>query len=262
MPRLKLTIAYVGTLYSGWQLQLNKTGKQPVTIQGLLEEQLQRLCGYRIPTLGSGRTDAGVHADCQVVHCDIPENKKDVNWQLALNTSLPTDIRVKSYAYVDDDFNALFDVERKAYTYSLWLDRSYLPPKLYPFTWNCGRLNLEKMDASIPFLLGTHDFTSLQNTGTHLRTTERTIFSIKRSPVSDDPENHEIQIYFEADGFLRQMVRNLTGLMVTCGRGKIAPEDIPRILASKDRTKAPTSAPAKGLCMTNVWYKNKSTSHE
>lgn len=262
MPRLKLTIAYVGTNYSGWQVQLYKTKPQPITIQGVLEEQLKRICGYRITTLGSGRTDAGVHADCQVVHCDIPENKKDINWQLALNTSLPHDIRVKDYVYVDDSFNALFDVERKLYTYRLWLDRRFVPPKVHPFVWDCGPIDLDKLDASIPFLSGKHDFSSMQNSGTNMKTTERTIFSITRSQASDDPENYGIDICFEADGFLKQMVRNLTGLMVACGKGKILPENIPTILAEKDRTKAPTSAPAKGLCMTNVWYKNKSISNE
>ena len=262
MPRLKLTIAYVGTNYSGWQVQLYKTKPQPRTIQGVLEEQLKRICGYRVTTLGSGRTDAGVHADCQVVHCDIPENKKHINWQLALNTSLPQDIRIKDYAFVDDNFNALFDVERKLYTYRLWLDRSFVPPKIFPFVWDCGSLDLSKVDAAIPFLMGKHDFSSMQNAGTNIKTTERTLFSITRSPVSDNPENHEIELCFEADGFLKQMVRNLTGLMVSCGRGKILPEDIPVILAEKDRTKAPTSAPARGLCMTQVWYKDKSTNHE
>ena len=262
MPRLKLTIAYVGTNYSGWQLQLTKTEPQPVTIQGLLEEQLTRICGYRIATLGSGRTDAGVHADCQVAHCDIPENKVNINWQQALNTSLPHDIRIKDYAFVDDDFNALFDVERKVYTYKLWLDAKFLPPKFYPYMWGCGQLNLAKVDAAIPFLMGKHDFSSMQNAGTNLKTTERTLFSITRSQKSDDPENHEIQLRFEADGFLRQMVRNLTGLMVACGREKIQPEDIPSLLAEKNRNKAPMGAPAKGLCMTQVWYKDKSISHE
>jgi len=262
MPRLKLTLAYVGTNYSGWQLQLNKTSPQPITIQGLLEDQLRRICGYRIVTLGSGRTDAGVHADCQVVHCDIPEHKMNIDWQLALNTSLPNDIRVKDYAFVNDDFNALFDVERKAYTYRLWLDKRFLPPSLYPFVWNCGQLDLDKVDRAIPFLTGKHDFASMQNAGTKIKTTERTLFSITRTPRNDDPENHEIQIRFEADGFLRQMVRNLAGLMVTCGKGKILPEDIPTILAEKNRTKAPMSAPAKGLCMTNVWYKDKNNAYE
>lgn len=260
MPRLKLTIAYVGTNYSGWQQQLNKVPPQPVTVQGLLEEQLSRICGHRIVTLGSGRTDAGVHADCQVVHCDIPENKTHINWQLALKTSLPYDIRIKDYTYVADNFNALFDVERKAYTYRLWLNTNFLPPKLHPFVWDCGQLDLDKVDAAIPFLMGTHDFTSMQNTGTPLKSTERTLFSITRSPRSDDPENHEIELRFEADGFLRQMVRNLTGLMVACGKGQILPQEIPDLIIKKDRTKAPMGAPARGLCMTKVWYKGDKTS--
>ncbi len=262
MPRLKLIIAYVGTEYSGWQVQRTKDKPHPITVQGLIEKQLSRICEIPISTMGSGRTDAGVHADCQVAHCDIPESKSKINWQLALNTSLPSDIRIKNYAIVHDDFHSLYDVEKKAYTYRLWLDKTFMPPKIYPYVWNCGSLDLDKIDEAIPYLMGKHDFASMQNSGSSIKTTVRTIYTITRSPVSSDPSNHEIQLYFEANGFLRQMVRNLTGLLVACGRHKIKVEDIPYILEQDKRVNIFTAAPARGLSMSGVWYKDGTKAHE
>lgn len=257
MPKLKLTIAYVGTLYSGWQVQAYKDRRPPKTIQALLEEQLSRICGKRTAIMGSGRTDAGVHADCQVAHCYIPDHREHMNWQLALNTSLPPDIRIIEACIVSDDFHAHHDVLRKEYTYSLWLNRNYTPPKLYPFVWACGHLDIQKLDEAIPHLLGNHDFKSMQNSGTAIKSTTRTLIRIHRSPYPADNKNFALNLRFEASGFLKQMVRNLTGLLVACGQGKFSPHDIPQLLHERNRQKAPPTAPAKGLCMSNIWYKNE-----
>lgn len=260
MPRLRLTIAYAGTNYNGWQRQIH-SGIELPTIQGTVEKEISRICDTKVYLQGCGRTDTGVHADCQTTHCDIPKDKAQLNWQLALNTSLPPDIRIKDYAIVHDDFHALFDVEKKGYTYSLWLDRSFVPPKLSPFTWACGKLDLKKIDEAIPHLIGEHDFAFMQNQGTDLKSTVRTIYSIYRSDYEKQtaiaPENHELTITFIANGFLKQMVRNLVGLLVACGKGKILPNDIPGLIAGKDRRKSPATAPAQGLTMTHIWYKNE-----
>lgn len=259
MPRLRLTLAYVGTKYNGWQRQVLADGELP-TIQGVVEKEISRICKTKIHLQGSGRTDSGVHADCQVAHCDIPEEKTKLNWQLALNTALPCDIRVKEFALVDDDFHALFDVEKKAYTYSLWLNKSYVPPKIYPYTWACGELDLTAVDRAIPYLLGEHDFSFVQNQGTKLHSTIRTLYEIKRTnyeeQIISNPQNFELQLTFIANGFLKQMVRNLVGLLVACGKGKIEANIIPELIASKDRRKSPQTAPAQGLTMSQIWYKN------
>lgn len=258
MPRLKLTIAYVGTKYSGWQRQSHKGVELP-TIQGIVEKEISRICDTKIYLQGSGRTDAGVHADCQTTHCDIPENKISLNWQLALNTCLPHDIRIKNYAIVNPSFHAMFDVEKKSYTYSLWLNRQFVPPKLYPFTWACGELDIKKIDEAIPYLLGKHDFAFVQNQGTEIKSTERIMYEITRSDYDKqqnlDPENYELKISFTANGFLKQMVRNLVGLLVACGKGKIDPRSIPQLIATKDRKNSPPTAPPQGLTMTQIWYK-------
>lgn len=260
MPRLKLTLAYIGTNYNGWQRQI-QNGEELPTIQGTVEKEISRICQEKIYLQGCGRTDTGVHADCQTTHCDIPEDKKNLNWQLALNTSLPPDIRVKDYCFVSDNFHALFDVEKKAYTYSLWLDRKFVPPKIYPFTWVCGELDLKKVDEASACLLGEHDFSFVQNQGTVLKSTVRTLYSITRTDFEkqqkEDPSNFELKITFVANGFLKQMVRNLVGLLVACGRGKIDPASIPALIEGKDRRKSPPTAPPQGLTMTNIWYKNE-----
>lgn len=262
MPRLKLTLAYVGTHYHGWQIQAWKEKEDPPTIQAFLEKAVSHVAGQPTHVQGAGRTDAGVHADAQVAHCDIPENRVNVCWQLALNTLLPRDIRVLDASIVPNSFDACFSVKRKAYTYSLWLDQLCTPPKIYPFVWACGPLNLDLFDAAIPYLVGTHDFASLQNAGTPHRSTVRTLYSITRFPARTPvtalpPQCRRIDICFEANGFLKQMVRNLAGLLVACGRNRFHPESIPDLLASGDRRKAPFTAPPQGLTLSRIWYEGE-----
>lgn len=253
MARLKLCIAYVGKQYSGWQVQACPNKPQPPTIQGFLEAEISRICEERVVVFASGRTDAGVHADAQIAHCTIPDSKSDLNWQLALNTSLPNDIRIVEASIVHDSFHACYDVLKKVYTYSLWLDKKYVPPKEYPFVWACGPLDIEKVDLAISYLVGKHDFASMQNAGTKIKTTERTLFSIEKVFLETEPL--KLDLRFEADGFLKQMVRNLTGLIVASGRKKFDPNNIPDLLSICDRRKAPLTAPAKGLTLTQVYYK-------
>lgn len=131
MPRLRLTLAYAGTNYKGWQRQLQGEVELP-TVQGVVEKEISRICDTKISLQGSGRTDTGVHADCQVAHCDIPENKTRLNWKLALNTALPHDIRIKEYAIVADTFHALYDVEKKPIRIACGLTEISFPPNYIP----------------------------------------------------------------------------------------------------------------------------------
>lgn len=265
MPRLKLTLAYVGTHYQGWQVQAWKDRPQPPTVQAEVEKAVNDVAnkgGALADTMayihvqGSGRTDSGVHADAQIAHCDIPNHRVHVDWQKALNTRLPKDIRVSHACIVPHTFDACRSVVRKAYTYRLWQDLCYTPPKLYPFVWGCGPLDLAQMDAAIPYLVGTHDFRSFQNAGTDIKSTVRTVFSITRSPLRahGSEDDLELSLRFESNGFLKQMVRNMTGLLVACGRGKFNPHDVPDLLAACDRRLGPYTAPPQGLSLTQVWY--------
>ena len=262
MPRLKLTLAYVGTHYHGWQIQAWKDREDPPTVQAFVEKAVSQVAGRPTHVQAAGRTDAGVHADAQVAHCDIPEERAHVRWKLALNTLLPRDIRVMDACLVPDDFDACFSVKRKIYTYSLWLEHTCTPPKLYPFVWACGPFDIDRFDAAVPYLVGEHDFAALQNAGTPHKSTVRTLYSIRRTPARTPyaalPENClSIDVRFEGNGFLKQMVRNLVGLMVACGRGRFEPERIPELLESKNRRLAPFTAPPQGLTMTRIWYEGE-----
>lgn len=262
MPRLKLTVAYVGSHYRGWQTQAWKDRNQPPTVQAELEKAIADLTGEPAHVQGSGRTDSGVHADAQVAHCDIPEHRAGLDWPRALHTRLPRDIRVMDARIVADTFDACRDAVRKAYVYRLWLDERFVPPRLFPFVWPCGPLDVERLDAAIPHLVGTHDFRTMQNAGTDIKSTVRTLSAITRSPWPPRPADpwepcptsHLLTLRFEADGFLKQMVRNLTGLLVACGRGKFDPANIPALLLATDRRNAPPTAPAQGLTLHRVWY--------
>lgn len=260
MPRLKITVAYVGTAYCGWQIQVNAYRRPQPTIQEELERIVERVLGEPVRVYGSGRTDSGVHADGQVAHFDIPAEKADkvdMDWQRTFNAMLPEDIAVLCVERVADDFHARISATGKVYTYSLWLSRRYIPPRLNPFVWATGPLDVAAMDAAALHLLGTHDFASFQNVGTEIETTVRTLRRIERTPsgaVAAEDVPVQVDWQFEADGFLKQMVRNLMGTLVACGMGKLSPRDVPGVLAACDRTLAPATAPAKGLSMTRVLY--------
>ena len=256
MARLKLTVAYVGTAYHGWQTQLRNDKHLP-TIQSLLEETLFRITGQRNHVHGAGRTDSGVHAHAQVAHADVPDHLAAIDWQLAFNTSLPSDVRITDARVTHDTFHAQFDAVRKSYEYHLWLSRRCTPPRLAPFVWAAGPLDVARMDAAVRHICGTHDFTSFQNRGADLKTTVRTLYGITRFPSGPIPcvdTPLELVWEFEADGFLKQMVRNLMGLLVAVGRGKLAPEAIPGILGACDRRHAGVTAPAHGLTLKGIVY--------
>lgn len=269
MARLKLIIAYAGTRYAGWQIQCLPAGRphavQQPTVQQAVEDAAKAILGSAVRVHGAGRTDSGVHAEGQVAHLDIPDAKAAVDWRRALNAKLPEDISVLQAAVVPDGFHARFDAVKKRYTYRIWLTRAFVLPQRRPFVHMTGPLDIAAMDAAAAFMTGTHDFASFQNAGTELATTVRTVYSITRTPglaPDDFPRSHdttpraplELAWHFEADGFLKQMVRNMMGLLLWIGTGRCAPEDVPAIIAARDRRLSAPTAPACGLTMERVFY--------
>lgn len=265
MGRIKLTLAYLGSAFSGWQVQAPNRGekaRRPVrTVQGELERAVSRLLGTDVRLHGSGRTDAGVHADCQVAHFDTPEGAPAINWRAALNSSLPPDISVLAAEEVSGDWHARFSAKEKIYTYYLWLERAFIPPKLREQAWACGPLELERMSEAARLLEGEHDFAAFQNSGTDPADTRRTLYEISRfypalpGECGPDPAGRYLAWRFRGSGFLKQMVRNLAGFLVAVGQGRHAPQEALRLLESGDRTclDFPT-APAWGLTLTRVIY--------
>ncbi len=246
MPRLRMTLAYEGTDFCGWQIQQG----QP-TIQECLEKHLEVLCGQPARVIASGRTDAGVHALGQVAHVDIPSNRTHIPWHKALNALLPPSIRVIDVKTVTQDFHARYSCQSKTYSYTMWTNPSYVLPQRRRYVWATGPLDVQAMDAAAAHLVGEHDFASFQNMGTDVTSSVRTVTRIQRSPGN---HNHEQIWMFSATGFLKQMVRNMVGLLYAVGRGKLQPEQTPDILAARNRTLAPATAPARGLCLEYVAY--------
>ena len=251
MPRLRLTLAYDGTQFAGWQLQAPGGGR---TVQSCLEEALARLCGAPVRVHGAGRTDSGVHAMAQVAHCDIPEHRAAIPWQRALNALLPDDVSIVDATPVADDFHARFSATGKIYRYTLWIAPGHILPWRRAYVWDVGRyspLDVAAMDACAALFVGYNDFAAFQNAGTEVKGTVRTL-----EPIRREPGQHPCEwvFRFQADGFLKQMVRNLMGMLVEVGRGGMSPEEAKGVLASLDRRLAPATAPPQGLTLEEVVY--------
>jgi tRNA pseudouridine38-40 synthase len=245
MHNLKLTIEYDGTAYSGWQ-------KQPDTdtVQGTIEEALSVMAKEPVRLIGSGRTDAGVHALGQVAnfHCraDIPPRA----FVAGLNSLLPDDIVIRSCESMDNRFHAQYDARRKTYRYRIL--NQPLPAAIgRQYAWFVpGGLDLSAMQKAAEHLLGTHDFKSFEGSGSPRVRTVRTVSAAR---LFRDAQNHVI-FEITANGFLRYMVRNIVGTLVDAGRGKIGPDDFRRILLAADRDAAGATAPPHGLFLLKVIY--------
>ena len=252
MRTLKLTIAYDGTAYAGWQCQPDRP-----TVQQTLETALEKITGESIHTLASGRTDAGVHALGQVVGFRTASRLPPDVFVRALNANLPADIAVLDAAEASDDFHAIRDVVRKRYRYVIH-DGPIRDVFLRHFNWHYtyGRLDAEAMRRASVGLLGTHDFSSFESSGAERATSIRTIFelTVKRGRAGDDDF---IVIEVEADGFLYNMVRSMVGTLVEVGRGA-QPESWPgEVLLAVDRRTAGPTAPPQGLFLVKVEYGGK-----
>ncbi|RDI38976.1 tRNA pseudouridine(38-40) synthase TruA [Falsibacillus pallidus] len=248
MQRYKCIIAYDGTNFSGYQIQ-----PEGRTVQGELEKALGKLHKQQaVKVTGSGRTDAGVHAKGQVIHFDSPLNIPEDRWVKALNSMLPDDAGILSVEKASPDFHARFSAVGKEYRYKISLgrtkdpfNRNYVCP--FPFA-----LDWKAMEEAASHLIGTHDFTSFCSAKSEVEDKVRTIHSIKLFESGED----EITFQFIGNGFLYNMVRILTGTILEAGSGKINPNDLPKILNSKNRDMAGKTAPAKGLYLWKVFYDN------
>ena len=250
MRTLKLTVAYDGTDYVGWQRQASG-----VSIQGLLEDALKPIEGSHVTVHGAGRTDAGVHALAQVASATVTTAIGEETLGRALNAVLPPDVRVMRVEEAPPDFHARFSAVGKVYEYRI-VNEPAVSPFLHRYVWHIPqRLDFRAMiDAAAP-LEGRHDFAAFQGAGTEVHSTERTIERIEWQVGS--PQN---VMRIAGDGFLRHMVRNIAGTLVDVGLGRRPIGDVARILASRDRTEAGATAPAKGLFLVAVLYHRESGS--
>lgn len=252
MFNIKLTIEYNGTNYAGWQCQKSKTPNPKYkikTIQKTIEKTLQVILQEKIKLIGSGRTDAGVHAKAQVANFKTIFRISLKNIQKALNSLLPEDIVVKDIKKVPLDFHSRFNAKSKLYRYVI-LNRNYPDPFFRNYVYFYPHpLNVNLMRQEARCLIGRHDFKSFQAKGESDRFSIRTIKNLKIIKRGDF-----IYIDIKADGFLYNMARNIVGTLIDIGRYRLKKGDLKRILLAKDRKFAGPTVPAKGLFLIEVNY--------
>lgn len=247
MANIKVTIAYDGTNYHGFQEQ---RGTEFMTVQGVFEERLSRLAKREIRVIGAGRTDAGVHARGQVVNFEsgdlrIPPERM----AYALNSVLPADIVALESAEAPASFHSRFSAVSKTYRYVI--DNGEKPsPFLRFYSYHIPRpLDVEAMRDGARSLVGKHDFSAFRALGTPVKTTVRTLFGIQAAR-----EGELVNIEIRADGFLYHMARMITGTLIRVGLGKVDPRETAVILAGRDSLNGGPAAPARGLFLDRVEY--------
>ena len=249
MRHLKLTIAYDGRAYVGWQRQ-----KNGLAIQQVLEETWTDITGETIKIVSSGRTDAGVHARAQV--CSLSTDSKIPCAKLvqAINACSPSDISALRCEETVEGFHAITSAINKTYVYYVQSGRIADPFRLNHAWFVPHLLDIEDMQLAASFLEGRHDFKSFQASGSNPRiTTTRTVSKLEVRHDFRDPF-HDIEIWITADGFLYNMVRNIVGTLVQVGRKSESPVWVQEVLSQLDRTHAGQTAPAHGLFLDHVVY--------
>ena len=243
---IKIKIAYDGTDYHGWQTQLNRS-----TIQETIEHAISIVMKQDVNLIGSGRTDSGVHALGQVANFTADTNIPEEKIKIALNANLPRDIRIIESEYVLPEFNSRFDAHDKTYMYQIYNDRVWDP---FYSRYSCfvsSNLDLERMEKSAKFLIGTHDFKSFMAAGSEVKTTVRTIYDAKLIE-----EGRLIKLYIKGNGFLYNMVRIIAGTLIDIGKGIKSEQCIEEAINRIDRTLLGHTAEPQGLFLVNVSYEN------
>ena len=248
MLRFKLTIAYDGTRYFGWQVQ-----KGRMTVQERLEEALRELFPSVKRVHSSSRTDTGVHAMGMVAHVDIPEAECRMDARkllLAVNSFLPVDVRIVVARRVPEEFHARFDAKGKRYFYLIW-NHAAMNPLLHNRAWHVKvPLNLERMQKAAKLFVGRKDFKSFASTREYEM--ESTVRRLTRCDVRK--EGYTWKITIEGDGFLYKMCRGSVGTLVRVGQEKLTQTEIRQIFRDRDRSVAGMNAPACGLTLWRVFY--------
>lgn len=243
---IKVILAYDGTRYDGWQ----KQGNTDKTIQGKLEQILEKMTGKPVEVQGSGRTDAGVHARGQVANFHLEGFWKPEEVMSYINRYLSEDIVVLSCEKASERFHSRLSAVRKTYCYQIEMGaKKNVFERNYYYGFG-KKLDIIKMKKAASFLIGTHDFKSFCGNRKMKKSTVRTIEKITFEMVGEE----RLHIRFTGNGFLQQMVRILTGTLLEVGEGKRKPEEIPEILEAKDRQAAGFTAPAQGLFLEEVEY--------
>lgn len=249
MKRVKIVVAYDGTNYCGWQVQPNG-----ITVEEVLNRSLSNLLGEKIEVMGASRTDSGVHSLGNVAVFDTNTRMPADKIAFALNQRLPEDIVVQGSCEVPSDWHPRYQESTKTYEYRI-LNRTFrMPTRRLDTYFYHYPLDVEQMSEAASYLVGTHDFASFCAANAQVKSTVRTIYS-----CTAQKENDIITIRVTGNGFLYNMVRIIAGTLIEVGAGKCRPEEIKDILAAENRDAAGPTAPAQGLTMMGIEYKQETT---
>ena len=241
--RIILGIQYDGKDFCGWQIQPNC-----VTVQETVERAIFKLTGQKVSITGSGRTDSGVHALCQIAHFDIEGTIPPEKYAPALNGLLPESVQILFSKKAPKDFHARFGAKKKTYVYTFYVSEVKLP--LYErYAQRILGANVKKMQEGAKYIVGEHDFKCFLASNSSVKDTVRTVYSctVKKS-------QNKIILEVCGNGFLYNMVRTIAGTLLYVGEGKFPPEYVKEIIESKNREKAGKTMPAKGLTLKKVCY--------
>lgn len=244
MRNVKLVLEYDGTGYCGWQRQ-----KNGLSIQEIIENKIGIMTGEDVKLIGSGRTDAGVHALNQAANFRTASGIPPEGLLRGLNSLLPDDIAVKEVTDVGLSFHARYSAREKVYLYRV-LNSDVRSPLERLYSWQIkGSLDLSSMKQCLGVLLGEHDFSAFMASGSSVKSAVRQV-----TGASLTAGNSVVEFEIRANGFLRHMVRNIMGTLAEVGQGRRTPEEFTDILAGCDRTKAGITAPPQGLFLKEVIY--------
>jgi tRNA pseudouridine38-40 synthase len=241
---IRLTLAFEGTAYHGWQIQANAP-----TVQGLLSEAIAGITGERVTVTGSGRTDAGTHARRMVANFHTQARIAPMQLVRALNSTLPRDIRVLSARQAPPAFHARRDALSKVYRYQIYLGSILAPHLVREYFHFPYPVDLAKMEAAARLFTGEHDFASFAKAKASSRSTVRRIFRCELKK-----RGRRLLLTVEGNGFLHHMVRTMAGTLLEVGRGSVSLDDFRELLAKRDRRLAGFTAPAQGLALLKVQY--------
>ena len=246
---LQLRLAYNGERFSGWQIQPDQR-----TVQGVLSDAIQRICGETVVPKGSSRTDAGVHAADQVASFTTSSPFTPDVWRRALNAHLPKDVVVLRSSEVHSSFDPIIEAKTKRYRYRIH-DGDVRPVLARPFVWQWNsRLNVSAMEEASSFLIGEHDFTSFENPSSPRASKVRKVndLTIRRRDGGEGTPDSEIWIEIEGNGFLYNMVRIIAGTLLMVGTSKRPETWVGNVLADRNRTSAGPTAPPQGLLLLQI----------
>ena len=243
--KIALGVEYLGTDFHGWQIQ--KSGLR--TVQGVVEPALSKIANHPVRVFCSGRTDAGVHAQEQVIHFETQTTRTDGAWLFGGNANLPSDVNFKWAKEVNDDFHARFNAYARSYEYKIHHHPVRSSLKTGYYLWEPRSLNIDDMRKAAAFLLGEHDFSCFRGSMCQAKSPIKTIEYLQIDEIGDD-----LIIKVKANAFLHHMVRNLVGTLLKIGREEESPEWMLSVLNSKDRKQAGPTAEPQGLYFIKAHY--------